>query len=85
MLGLRVGEDYLARESERVLARKGLVLPRVVDLSGPEGRAWVAMARTTLRNARDCGGVLYRDPASPSPSRACSSPGCSSRRCPRTR
>ena len=62
VLGLRVDEDYLARESERVLARKGLVLPRVVDLSGPEGRAWVAMARTTLRNARDCGGVLYRDP-----------------------
>lgn len=62
VLGLRVDEDYLARESERVLARKGLVLPRVVDLSGPEGRAWVAMARTTLRNARDCGGVLYQDP-----------------------
>lgn len=62
ILGLRVDEDYLAREAERVLARKGLALPRVVDLTGPEGRAWVGMARSTLRNARDCGGVLYQDP-----------------------
>ncbi|MGN7247438.1 AraC family transcriptional regulator [Janibacter anophelis] len=62
VLGLRINADHLVRESERVVARKGVSLPTDIDLRTPAGEAWFRMARTTFDNARDCGGVLYRDP-----------------------
>lgn len=61
MLGLRIDADVLRRESERVFARPDITLPLEVDLRTPAGQAWFRMARSTFDNARDCGGVLYRD------------------------
>lgn len=62
ILGLRIDRDYLARESERVLGRKGAQLPLHLDLGTPEGPAWFAMARSTFEQARDGGSTLYRNP-----------------------
>lgn len=62
VLGLRIDAEHLRRESERVFARKDVVLPTEIDLRTPAGRAWFQMARTTFDNARDCGGILYQDP-----------------------
>ncbi|GAA8843895.1 hypothetical protein DUHN55_09530 [Helicobacter pylori] len=62
VLGLRIDSAHLHRESERVFARKDVRLPTDIDLRTPAGAAWFRMARTTFDNARDCGGVLYRDP-----------------------
>lgn len=59
VLGLRIDSDYLTREAERVFARKHVQLPRVIDLRGPEGAAWLTLARTTFDNARQAGGTLY--------------------------
>ena len=63
VLGFRINADVLHRETERVFARKDVVLPSDLDLRTPEGDAWFRMVRTTFDNARDCGGVLYQDPA----------------------
>ncbi len=63
VLGLRVGAAMLQRESERVFARKDVTVPVDIDLRTAEGRAWFRMARSTFDNARDCGGILYQDPA----------------------
>lgn len=62
ILGLRIDRDYLARESERILARKGVELPLHIDLTTAAGRAWFALARSTFEQARDGDGHLYRDP-----------------------
>lgn len=59
VLGLRIDSDYLSREAERVFARKHVQLPRVIDLRGAEGAAWLTLARTTFANARQAGGSLY--------------------------
>lgn len=62
VLGFRIDVGVLQRESERVFARKDVVVPQEIDLRTPEGEAWLRMARTTFDNARDCGGLLYQDP-----------------------
>lgn len=62
VLGLRIDAEHLRRESERVFARKDVVLPTEIDLRTPAGEAWFTMARTTFDNARDLGGGLYQDP-----------------------
>ncbi|MGO1165278.1 MAG: AraC family transcriptional regulator [Janibacter sp.] len=62
VLGLRINADVLHRESERVFARKDVLVPQALDLRTPAGRAWFQMAKSTFDNARDCGGVLYQDP-----------------------
>lgn len=62
VLGFRINADVLQRESERVFARRDIVVPPLIDLRTPAGEAWLRMARTTFDNARDCGGILYQDP-----------------------
>lgn len=62
VLGLRVDATMLQRESERVFARKDIILPQDIDLRTPAGEAWFRMARTTFDNAREAGGLLYQDP-----------------------
>lgn len=62
VLGLRIDAEHLRRESERVFARKDVVLPTDIDLRTPAGAAWFKMARTTFDNARESGGLLYQDP-----------------------
>lgn len=61
VLGFRINADVLQRESERVFARKDIVVPELIDLRTPAGEAWFRMARSTFDNARDCGGILYQD------------------------
>lgn len=63
LLGFRIETDVLQRETERVFARKDIVVPQEIDLRTPDGQAWLRMARTTFDNARDGDGTLYRNPA----------------------
>lgn len=61
VLGLRIESDHLAREYERIFACRDVRLPEIIDLSSPNGRAWLGLARTAFDNAHGEGRAIYQD------------------------
>ncbi|WP_377639356.1 AraC family transcriptional regulator [Oryzobacter terrae] len=62
LLGFRVEEEFMAREHERVLARRVVPLPARLDLRTPAGHQWVSWVRVVVDQASSVPGGLHADP-----------------------
>jgi AraC-like DNA-binding protein len=62
LLGFRVEEEFVAREYERVLARRARPLPARLDLRSNAGRQWVSWAQLAVGQAGPGPYGLLEDP-----------------------
>lgn len=62
LLGFRVDADLLAREYERVLARRPQPLHPQIDLRCDAGREWLSLLQSTMIHVRDSRSRVTTDP-----------------------